>query len=326
MTRAYDKKVKRLIRLYDRLHAGQRVYPPDAAEEFGVSVRSLQRDLAVLQEMYVQLRTVEVEGKRCYVMLEEARKFPIMFEMADLIVAVLSLRMMQQYEGTGLGNYLSDLAGKISDRLGRTMADRAVRVHRKFYARQPFRRNYAAQEDEVDDILTALVYEKKLKIRYQPANAERKWHEISPLCLFAYKSGLYLAAYTDRHPEPAEPTVFALERVLGTRRLSSQFEYPEDWNPERFLARFAGLVPGEDEDVEIAFDPALRVYLESLSWPAGGKLFEEGDRLVLRARVNTSQEFLHWVIGFGSRARVHAPATLVRRIKDHLRGTLAAYR
>lgn len=326
MTREYDKKVKRLIRLYDRFYSGQRIYPPDLAEEFGVSLRSLQRDLAELQELHLPIKTVEIADRQNYVLMESARKFPVTFGLADLIVVILALRMMEQYEGTGLTGYLSDLAAKISDRLNQTSSDRSIDLRRKLFAQQPFPRNYASKEDAVNDILTALVHEKKLKIKYQPLSAKAKTHTVCPYCLLSYKSGLYLLAQIDPPPAAPRPTVFALERILDCRRVDEPFEFPDDWEPSTFLSELGGLLPGSAETVEIEFDPSLQIYLKNFRWPGGYSLTKtENGRLLLKCLVNINEEFVHWLLGFGASAKVVNPPFLVERIKRHLSDSLAVY-
>jgi len=326
MTREYDKKVKRLIRLYDRFYSGQRIYPPDLAEEFGVSLRSLQRDLAELQELHLPIKTVEIEERQNYVLMETARKFPVTFGLPDLIVVILALRMMEQYEGTGLTGYLSDLATKIGDRLNQVASDRAIDLRRKLFAQQPFPRNYTSKEDAVDDILTALVYQKKLKLKYQPLSAKAKTHVVCPYCLLSYKSGLYLLARIDPPHQGARPTVFALERILDCERVDETFDLPDDWDPGAFLPELGGLLPGSSETVEIEFDPSLRVYLKNLRWPGGCRLAKtETGRLSLKGLVNVNEEFIHWLIGFGASAKVVNPQSLVERVKQHLSQSLAVY-
>ena len=325
--REYDKKVKRIIRLYDRLYTGHRIYPPDMAEEFGVSLRSIQRDLADMQEMHLPISTVEIDKHQHYMLMEDARKFPACFGLAELIVVILALRMMQQYEGTGLVGYLADLAEKISDRLNQTASERAIDLKRKLYAHQMFPRNYTAKEEAVDDILTALIQEKKLKLRYQPLSSKAKTHVIHPYCLLSYKSGLYLLALIDPPPEGSRLTVFALERVLSCERLDASFELPADWKPEDFLPELGGLMPGKPEKVKIEFSPDLRVYLENLRLAEGGRLSESSNkRMLLKATMNVNEEFIHWIIGFGASAKVLSPPSLVERIKKHLTATLAVYK
>ncbi len=326
MAREYDKKVKRLIRLYDRFYSGQRVYPPDLAEEFGVSLRSLQRDLAELQELYLPIRTVEIENRQNYVLMETARRFPVTFSLADLIVVILSLRMMEQYEGTGLTGYLSDLATKISDRLSQAASDRAINLKRKLFSLQPFPRNFSSKEDSVDDILTALVQEKKLKIKYQPLSGKAKTHTVCPYCLLTYKSGLYLLAQIDPSPTRPRPTVFALERILKCSRLEDSFTLADDWDPAEFLPELGGLFPGTSEKVEIEFDASLRVYLKNMRWPGGCRLTKaRTGKLSLKGIVNINEEFVHWIIGFGPSAMVISPPSLKDRIKKHLSETLKQY-
>lgn len=329
-----EKKVKRLLRLYDRLHTGRRIYPPELASEYGVSLRSLQRDLADMQAANMPITKVNVDGRQHYALASTAKKVPLNLGLSDVIVVMLSLRMMEQYQGTGLTGYMADLAVQIGDRLNEAVSNRTINLKRKLYALQPFPRDFSEKQGAVDDVLSALVYDNKLKLKYESLAGSTRDHVVMPYCLFCYKSGLYLVAMVDRPKEKGVkveqrgPTVFALERIKSCERLKSEtFKPPKNWDPGTFLPQWGGLLPGQTQDIQIEFDPKLRVYLKNLRWPCKCKLTRTADgKLLLKGAVNVSEEFINWLIGFGASARILGPDTLIDKVKIRLSETLAQYR
>lgn len=326
MSPDHEKKVVRLLRLYDRLMSGRRVYLPEVAEEFQVDLRSLQRDMADMIAMHLPIVFDNSSGRREYLLLDESRRFPVTFGISDAVVVKMALQMMQQYEGTGLVGYIQALAKRVGDRLNQTLAERARNLDQKLYSHQPFRRNYRRHSDQFEEILAALLYQDKLKIRYHAIGGKPQWRTVCPYTLMSYKTGLYLIARIDSAAENAKPTTFALERILSAQRQKEKFEPPEDWSPKNHFSGFGGLLPGKEEDVEIQFDPSLEAYLKHLLWPPKTRFRQTNkSTLVFHSRLNVSDEFVTWIVGFGPLAKVVKPASLVARVREHLSAALARY-
>lgn len=77
-----DRKIKRMLSLYDRLTNGQVIYLQDEINNFGISKRSIQRDIADIRA-YIADKVTEKEDnrkliydsvKKCYYMTEEEKK------------------------------------------------------------------------------------------------------------------------------------------------------------------------------------------------------------------------------------------------------------
>jgi predicted DNA-binding transcriptional regulator YafY len=323
---AHDPKVKRLIRLYDRLNCGQQVFLPQLAEEFGVTLRSIQRDMKALTEHSAFVERVRVGGKMAYQLAASAQRLAVTFSIEDVVVTMLSLSMMGRFEGTGLEGYLGDVAGKVKDRLSKVASQRATALDRKIFAHQPFQRDYLGSGDWVDEALSGLLYQKRLKLCYQGLGGACKEHVVEPLTLLAYKSGLYLIGRSSRAPEGGRPAVFALERVVSCDRTDEAFEYPEEWSPKDFLPPLGGLIPGEPAEVELEFDGELKVYLEHIRWPEGTVItVEEGGRLRLKTLATPNEELANWIIGFGPKAKVVAPAELREQVRSFFEASLKVY-
>jgi predicted DNA-binding transcriptional regulator YafY len=321
----HDPKVKRLIRLYDRLHSGQQVFLPKLAEEFGVTLRSIQRDMRALTEHSAFVERVRVEGKMAYQLAASAERLAVTFSIEDVVVTMLSLGMMGRFEGTGLEGYLGDVAGKVKDRLSKVASQRATAMDRKVFAHQPFQRNYLGSDEWVDEALSGLLYQKRLKLCYQGLGGVCKEHLVEPLTLLAYKSGLYLIGHSSRAPQGSRPAVFALERVTSCERTGEVFEYPEDWNPREFLPALGGLIPGEPTELELRFDGELKVYVQHIRWPEGTAMSEdEQGRLVLKTRATPNEELANWIIGFGPKVKVLAPAELREQVRAFFEASLEA--
>ncbi len=318
------KKTVRLQWLKDRLLHGVRIYPPDAAIELGVDLRSIQRDLVDLQKLELPLSVVEVEGRTVYYVERADARVVMDFRIEDLIVTHLSLGMLRRYTGTRLDEYTTQLMGRIEDRLTDKNDARKFTLSRKLMVRQPFARDYDSRgeeqvqsEEDFSDIVEGLLHQRKLALEYVNMHGEKRRHVVHPYTLLVYKSGLYLIARSDEDAPDAAPRVFAIERVASCELLRETSTMPTDWNPETFVPFWGGLLPGQEQKVHLRFSPVLADYVLRLQIPAFASRTRRSDGsmdLVTPAVCN--EEFFTWVLGFGAAVRVLEPA--------HLRDALLA--
>lgn len=319
------KKTVRLEWLKERLLNGGRVYPPDAAETLGVSLRSIQRDLLDLQELGVPWQESQVAGRTVYHVERADARVSLDFRLEDLIVTHFALGMLRRYAGTRLDDYVAQTIGRVEDRLGNKADPRRPALARKLMVRQPFARAFdsrgddpAQAEEDFGDLLEGLLRQQKLAIDYLNMAGARKRHVVSPYTLLSYKGGLYLIARDDQQAAGENPRVYAVERILGCDRLEDEtFTLPSDWDPEAFVPFWGGLLPGESEAVRLRFSPALADYVSRLQVPPGTTRKSRRDgSLDLTTKAVCNEEFFTWVLGFGAAVRVLEPA--------HLRDALVA--
>lgn len=103
-----DKKILRILSLYDRLSKGKVIYLQDELNSFGISKRSIQRDIADMRA-YLAEQVVESEdnreiiydhGKNCYFMTDKNKNSDQkdIFAIAKILLGskVLSRSEMQQ--------------------------------------------------------------------------------------------------------------------------------------------------------------------------------------------------------------------------------------
>lgn len=326
MSAGHEKKVLRMMRLYDRLMRGRRIYLPDMAEEFKVDLRSLQRDIADLTEMHLPIESKQINGRKEFMLLDSAIKFPVLFGLSDIIVAKMAVQMMQHFEGIELVGYIQTLAKQVNDSISQVLAEKVDNLDQKLYSHQAFRRNYKSSADQFEDILFGLLYQKKIEILYQSIGRKPRSHVVCPYTLMSYKTGLYLLASIDEVDGSGKPLTFALERILKTKRLKEEFKLPPKWSPKSNFPTLGGLLPGAEEDVVIHFDPSLEVYLKHLIWPPKTVIRKKSKNILLfQSRINVSEEIINWIIGFGPLAKVVKPESLVESIKGKLNKTLAKY-
>ena len=219
MRRQYASKVKRLLHIYDRLQSGGTLVLEDLALEFHVSLRSLQRDMTLLQEIYIPMRKIVVDGKQGYVLDNLCRRPSARFTLVENIILTLALTMLRQYEGTGLLSFLEDLSAKVSSGLSPVARERLDAMARRFrHVRGARSMRYEGMEDRFDEILYCLIHQKKLRISTRTSGRAFRSQVVHPIALQVRGSRLYLLARSDRDLPDTPPHAYALEHLVRCHR------------------------------------------------------------------------------------------------------------
>ena len=92
------------------------------------------------------------------------------------------------------------------------------------------------------------------------------------------------------------------------------------------FAHSIGVNEGTPEHIEVAFEPRIAPYVRERLWHSSQEIRDEPDgRLVLTLNVSNDFALRSWILSFGPLARVLAPATLAKQIKDEVDRASARY-
>ena len=124
----------------------------------------------------------------------------------------------------------------------------AVRnLDRKVFDVNEARHLYEGRIEDVNDIMTALLREERLRVTHEGVSGGRKTFVLEPYTLLVYKKGLYLAGRSEGHG--GEIRTFALDGFRAVEWLRGErFEYPADYRPEQITEGAFGLIRGKERD------------------------------------------------------------------------------
>jgi predicted DNA-binding transcriptional regulator YafY len=192
-------------------------------------------------------------------------------------------------------------------------------------------KNYADQEDVVDEVYEGLIRETKLAVKYQSKSGRKVEGVIIPLTMVMFNSGLFLVARFDGEDEPREYT-FALDNFLEVRSLRKEpFQYPLDYHPEKMFDGSFGLIRGDGQsqkEVVLEFKNSSWVgeYLRQRRW-TGRETYESldgGDGGLTRfsMRVGDLKEVRSWLMGIAGEVRIIKPESLRQEVMAECRKIL----
>jgi predicted DNA-binding transcriptional regulator YafY len=172
----------------------------------------------------------------------------------------------------------------------------------------------------VNDIVTALLREERLRVTHESVSGGKKTFVLEPYTLM----GLYLVGLSHQH---REIRTFALDALREVEWLwGEKFEYPADYRPEHVTEGAFGLIRGEPTRVRILFDPKVARYVERVMWHPTQRFRRTAAGLEMTMEVIGTVEVVSWILGFGDTAVVSEPLELRKAVSEQLERATSRYR
>jgi predicted DNA-binding transcriptional regulator YafY len=300
--------------LLDRAE-GTSIY--DIAERFTLNPRTALRYIQALQRAGEPLYEEMAGRRKVWRIMPTARRQTISLSTSQMVALFLSRRVFDFLAGTGFKEDLDDVFKKLEATL-KSKESLAVRnLDRKVFDVNEARHLYEGRIEDVNDIITALLREDRLRVTHEGVSGGRKTFVLEPYTLLVYKKGLYLAGRSLQHQAIR---TFALDGFREVEWLKGdRFEYPADYRPEQLTEGAFGLFRGPPTRVRILFDAKVARYVQRRQWhptqsfkrasPSSSPSAASG-AVELTMDVHGTVEVVSWVLGFGDKATVLEPASL----------------
>ena len=227
-----DKKVERIINLYNRIIEGEVINKADEAERFGVNERSIQRDLEDIRAYFANdyesnRELIYDRSRKGYVLVQNQKKSLTNSEILTVCKILLESRAMVKEEMYPIidkllhccvpyGNYK-----KVAELIG----------NEKFHYLEP---HHGKKFVETMWEIGNAVYEHRLmRIRYQKLKEPDKvMRMIQPMGIMFSEYYFYLCAYicvseeTPDVPKRPFPTIYRIDRIAEYEVLDEHFHVP----------------------------------------------------------------------------------------------------
>lgn len=297
------------------------------AESAGVSVRTIWRDLAALQEAGFPLYDEKVDGRSFW----RIDRTPFRhlegrgFTLTQLCALYFSRTLVECLAGTP---FQPDLKTAF-DELARTLPPRMREFFDRFPAvidakRGPVRvRAGELPHETIARLLDATLHQRRVEMAYHSASSARtKTYVAEPYRLVYADGGLYLLAFV---PEYDALRTFALERIRSLTIMETTFEHRVDVDARPF-DQSLGVNMGTPVHVELEFAPSTAAYVRERLWHPSQTVMDQPDgsaRVTLDVCMDSA--LTSWVLGFGPFVRVLAPEALRLEIRESLKKACDLY-
>jgi predicted DNA-binding transcriptional regulator YafY len=313
-------KSQKFIRILEAVARRGGVSTSELMSRFDLDARTLRRYLADLRDCGLPLQDRVVDGNRVLSVDASWARSAVQLSLAEVLSLHFGRTLFTFLDGTSFAADMTDAIERLAPIIGREDAERTRDLDRKFMAVAEHAKDYRRDGDVLDEIVSALLHGQPADAEYAPpARGFGRLYRLEPLTLAMYRQGLYLFA---RDVHEGKIKTFAVERFLRFSRLRRErFTYPEDFDPRAYVATAFGIMRGEPQRVVARFSRDEAPYIRERRWHPSQTLdvLPDGEvRLTLDVAV--TQELREWLLGFGARVRVEAPADLAQFLRDeHLR-------
>ncbi|MDQ6980570.1 MAG: WYL domain-containing protein [Ghiorsea sp.] len=289
---------------------------------FSVTTRTLQRDLLMLSEIYPLVRD---ERNKPFGWSWSANASVLDIPHMDSHTALtfwLASQHLKPLLPTATLKKLQPHMQAAAEVLNRIETGKGVPAWRNKVRVLPQGPALAAvhiDENVQQQVYDALLYHRRLSVRYQPRHAKEKAYNLNPLGLVLKGGVSYLVCtisdYTDIR-------LLTLHRLRDVQTLNTPTIIPDGFDLDAYIeAGEMGFMHQGDITLQALFTKgaALHLYERALSNDQIMQTQENG-RVLLTATVQNTSELHWWLLGFGNQVEVLQPdslrQTMIQKIQD----------
>jgi predicted DNA-binding transcriptional regulator YafY len=290
----------------------------ELARATGVSPRSVQRDLLVLQ-FEEGLLLAEDHGR--YAIEREHRLQPLELDLQEARAILIATRLFLRYSDESephATNALRKLAGIMPPAVRQQVTAAAESL-----SNRPFDPDFSRNLSTVTD---AWARNRVLKLTYRSAGKSRpKDVVVDPYFLEPSAAGFatYLIGYSRTHQQMR---TFKIERIVSAEMLPQHFQVPDGLDIDQLLSSAWGIIWGEGTAVKLRFAPDVTWRVKESRWHPSQSIEDLDDGgCILTVSVASMMELGRWVRGWGDRVEVLAPRALREELRDEAVRTARLY-
>lgn len=307
-------KSQKFVRMLQLIQRRGGVNAQVLIDRFGLDSRTLRRYLADLREIGLPVHD-EGSGMERTVSLEPTwARSGVQLTLSEALSLHFGRTLFTFLDGTSFAADIEGAIERLEPAIARSTADLTRDLDRKFLAVGEHTKDYTADGDLLDEVVSALLYGNPADAEYRAVRGIGKIYRLEPLTLAVYRQGLYLFA---RDVAVDRVKSFAVERFLRFSRLRREhFPYPPDFDPRSLVAESFGMTSGPAVAVSATFTPTVAPFVRERTWHASQTLEPLADGGVrLRLHVSLGPELREWLLGFGADVLVEGPPELREEIR-----------
>lgn len=293
----------RVLTVLELLQSRGRMSGRELAEHMEVSVRTVQRYVARLQDLGIPVASTRGPGGS-YRLRPGFRLPPLMFGTEEALALVLGLDALTHL---GLGEMAPATAG-VKAKLGRVLpeavSERVAALRTTLELEKP-RWVVNASTPVLTQLAEATRACRRARLEYRSGNGVATQRKVDPLGIMQHQGRWFLAGHCHLRNGLR---LFRVDRVNAVVLLGESFERPAGFDMRTFLADSVAFAPSPWQ-VEVWLGEPPETLAPRL--PRAAVLEPEGTGSLLRCGVSDLEEFAVMLLYLGCRLEVRGPLELV---------------
>lgn len=297
------------------------------AATFGTSKRTIYRDIEALSESGVPIISMTGRG---YALAEGYFLPPLMFTTDEAAMLLLGVDVMQQNFDSIYRLAAQSAAAKIDAVLPLSLRNGVHDLQSSLHFIESHRGSNPTVTAALQTLRRAILERRQVRFQYHARwstsveehtlldkDSGSKQRQVAPYALAHVEGVWYLVGFDTIRQARRH---FRLERMNGVTLLRDSFERPTDFRFELEAKEDMRAVV-----VRVQFSKAVSRWVQEERSFFTVKEEETADGLCVTLHVRQEDEVFHWLLRWGSQARVIEPATLRNRIAHEARTMFENY-
>lgn len=255
----------RLLNIYERLNKGESINKKHIANDFGISLRTAQRDIedlrTYLSETHFSEKEVSIRYDRrqdCYYLVRPEREWLTNKEVLALCKILLESRALNKEEITGI---IKKLILQISP-ADRATTENIIRNELFYYV--PLKHNKALLSP-IWQLSKSISNQSIIEFYYIRQDGKQSKQKVKPVSILFSEFYFYLIAFSI-DSQKNYPIIFRIDRMIDTKETGEHFDIPykDRFNDGEFRKRIQFMYSGELKTVKFKFKGVVEAVLDRL--------------------------------------------------------------
>ncbi|QQE12072.1 WYL domain-containing protein [Planctomycetota bacterium] len=317
------KKIHRLLNEVMMMRAEEGVNAEVLAEHYGVTERTIFRDIETLQQTGVPINFDHKTGG--YKVGDEFFMQPVELTFEEgLAVCTLLSHIAESGQIPFIEpavRAVMKIKSQMSDELREELSELDRHINIQLAA--------SSEGEEVRDVYErvrdAISRRQTLMCTYESVgNGEGAAFEFEPYALFFGKRAWYVYGM---HSGRGEVRCLKLQRFVTIQELKQTYEIPEGFDVEKYIGLAWRMIRGTERyQIVLYFDESFADTIADTRWHKTQELaYLDDGSLEFRCEVDGLDEIQWWVLGMGPYCKVVEPVELAERVKELAEGVVKQY-
>ena len=311
------EKTDRILEIFMRSLRGEAVKIQELANEYGVSSKSISRDISEIQNFLSEHRELMNNAELNYSYKQKAYVFTNdeflknkeLFAIVEILIGSRSLNKEE------ILNIISKLK-KFTTISDKTVMENIIR--KEVYHYHEVKSDCPSVIDNLWRIINAIENKNMITITYFKMNRDEVKHKIKPVSVMFSEYYFYLIAYKSEDKN-FKPIYFRIDRIsaITEHREKFQLEKKYDFDEGDLREKNQFMFPGDNVNIKFEFTGlSVQAILDRL--PTAKIIEKDGNKYTIEAEVNYGRGIIMYLLSQGAWVKVLSPAPLIDDIREEL--------